>query len=325
VVALDAPDLGAWQRCGAVGVRVALVRHESWRQPVTGGNAPLGRRDNGLHTTDYAALADVDPRVGEHLLKVLGERGIAAYLKPTSDVDPFTRTASLPSPPTDRLYVDRAALPTARALLDEALAGAEEPEPEAAVTAVEDGAGATTASGTNVDNVDDFEAAWALIVAGYDATATPERNWPLDDGTSAPTAPMATAEPVDTPPEPPEPPTSRRVIKPAKPYLNDDGGSLLDGLDGFGAGLSDDDDEEDFKPPAPPPLPRMTAAAITGVLAVVLGMVAIFFPDLIAVLTTTETQVLGGLMVLGGTALLISRLRPGRDDEDSDPDDGARV
>ena len=84
---------------------------------MTSGGARRGRRDNGLVAAAYAAAGDVDPRVGEHLLDVLGLRGIAAYLQPASDLHPVTRTTTLPSRPTDRLYVDRAHLETAREYL----------------------------------------------------------------------------------------------------------------------------------------------------------------------------------------------------------------
>ena len=67
-----------------------------------------GRRDNGLPATSWSPLRDVDPRVGEHLLDVLEAAGIAAYLDPSADVGPYTREVSLPSPPSDRLFVDRA-------------------------------------------------------------------------------------------------------------------------------------------------------------------------------------------------------------------------
>ncbi|PZA19171.1 hypothetical protein DMO24_22185, partial [Modestobacter versicolor] len=67
-----------------------------------------GRRDNGLDAALWSPVRDVDPRVGEHLLDLLEAAGIAAYLEPSTDTDAYTRTVSLPSPPSDRLYVDRA-------------------------------------------------------------------------------------------------------------------------------------------------------------------------------------------------------------------------
>lgn len=73
-----------------------------------------GRRDNGLDASDFAAVGDLDPRVGEHLLDVLGAQGIAAYLQPSMDVNPVTRDAQIPARPVDRLYADRAHLSVAR-------------------------------------------------------------------------------------------------------------------------------------------------------------------------------------------------------------------
>ncbi|HSV64339.1 MAG TPA: hypothetical protein VLJ59_00335 [Mycobacteriales bacterium] len=73
-----------------------------------------GRRDNGLNAERFIPLLDVDPRIGEHLLDVLKLAGVPAYLEPAMDVEPYTRAASVPSPPTDRLWVDRDLRETAR-------------------------------------------------------------------------------------------------------------------------------------------------------------------------------------------------------------------
>lgn len=83
---------------------------------MTGGR---GRRDNGLDASLWSPLRDVDPRVGEHLLDVLEAAGIAAYLEPSADVAPYTRSVFLPSPPSDRLFVDRARRVEARGLVDQ--------------------------------------------------------------------------------------------------------------------------------------------------------------------------------------------------------------
>src|SRR5262249_31360048 len=98
------------------GCRVggATVRPTGRRPAVTSGDAKRGRRDNGLSAAHYAAAGDVDPRVGEHLLDVLAVDGIAAYLRPSADVNPLTRSSVLHSRPTDRLYVDQVHLSTAR-------------------------------------------------------------------------------------------------------------------------------------------------------------------------------------------------------------------
>jgi hypothetical protein len=77
-----------------------------------------GRRDNGLDASLWSPVRDVDPRIGEHLLDLLHAVGIAAYLEPSADVEPYTRTVSLPSPPSDRLFVDRARRAEARTVVD---------------------------------------------------------------------------------------------------------------------------------------------------------------------------------------------------------------
>jgi hypothetical protein len=128
--------------------------------------ARRGRRDNGLDATLWSPVRDVDPRIGEHLLDLLHAVGIAAYLEPSSDVEPYTRSVSLPSPPSDRLFVDRTRRAEARTVVDQHVpAGAEAPaaapeerpepvaEPERAV----------------VRRDLDEEAEWAAIVAAFEA------------------------------------------------------------------------------------------------------------------------------------------------------------
>ena len=119
---------------------------------MTGGSARHGRRNNGLFAAEYAVVGDVDPRVGEHLLDVLGNRGIAAYLQPSADQHPITRLTTLPGRPVDRLFVDRRELTTAREFFDIATAdtaGAIDP----------DGLNASAAPAAR--SASDFEAAWA--------------------------------------------------------------------------------------------------------------------------------------------------------------------
>lgn len=122
---------------------------------VTGGR---GRRDNGLAATSWSALRDVDPRVGEHLLDVLEAAGIAAYLDPSSDVGPYTREVSLPSPPSDRLFVDRSRQSEARVLVDRY--GDEHPAGERPRRRTEP---------VPVRADLDEDAEWSRIVAAYEA------------------------------------------------------------------------------------------------------------------------------------------------------------
>jgi hypothetical protein len=115
-----------------------------------------GRRDNGLPAALWSPLRDVDPRVGEHLLDLLHAVGIAAYLEPSTDVEPYTRTVSLPSPPSDRLFVDRSRRAEARTVVDQHAPAAAEvhpaPAPEPAVR-------------REIDE----DAEWARIVSAFEA------------------------------------------------------------------------------------------------------------------------------------------------------------
>ena len=143
-----------------------------------------GRRDNGLDAALWAPLRDVDPRVGEHLLDVLREAGIAAYLEPSADVSPYTRTVYLPSPPSDRLFVDRGRRAEARGLVD---------------TNADEEARRRPAERPPLRRDLDEDAEWQRIVAAFEA----------EHGRSvveepAPAAPAATPEPA-VPPSAAEP------------------------------------------------------------------------------------------------------------------------
>ncbi|MGY1730694.1 hypothetical protein ACI798_04165 [Geodermatophilus sp. SYSU D01045] len=123
---------------------------------MTGPRRGRGRRDNGLDAALWAPLRDVDPRVGEHLLDVLREAGIPAYLEPAADVGPYTRTVFLPSPPADRLFVDRARLGEGRSLVER---HADDHVPAAG----------PAAERRPLRRDLDEDAEWARIVAAYEA------------------------------------------------------------------------------------------------------------------------------------------------------------
>lgn len=310
-----------------------------------------GRRDNGLTATEYAAAGDVDPRVGEHLLDVLALEGIAAYLRPSSDLHPVTRTNLLPGRPTDRLYVDRHHLGTARdylARLAESPAESpaertvestvERPEPSPAGDAageaaseVRDGPAAaatpTAQSPPERPPVDptadppaagsrrepDFDGAWAEIVAGLQADG-PRRAWPEpeDQTRSGRIGPGRSRLTL-----------GGRVAPSASPA---DEPSLLDGLDTFGADLPDaeEEEEEEFTPPPAPPVPRPSAATVLAVVGIVGGLAVFLRPELLP--TSAGLAMFTGVVaLLAGFGALIWRLRPGGDDDEPDPDDGARV
>jgi hypothetical protein len=292
---------------------------------VSTGDARHGRRDNGLSAAEYVAVGDVDPRVGEHLLDVLGLDGIAAYLRPSSDLNPITRSSSLPKRPTDRLYVDRAHVATARDYVRR-LAEDAEPEPF--------GAGSRTeAVPLNAAEVD---AAWAEIVAGYDRTADVLRpegapRDPTADPSAGPRAGSIASDPAADPtqsrvrPEETGRPGWVRLPPPgATPRGSDtDEPSILDGLDTFGAGF-EDDEEEGYTPPQAPPIPRPSMPSVLAVLGIVGGLIIFLQPTLLPI-SERSAMLLGFTAVVSGFATLVWRLRPGDDDDDTGNDDGARV
>ncbi|MGE5829462.1 MAG: DUF308 domain-containing protein [Micromonosporaceae bacterium] len=274
-----------------------------------------GRRDNGLVAAEYAAAGDVDPRIGEHLLDVLALDGIAAYLRPSSDLHPVTRTATLPNRPTDRLYVDRTHLATARDYLARLAADADAPAEDAS----------------------DDDPVWSAIVAGFATdTVPPVRPWPAAEDLPEPAAParpeptQALAEPAEARSETAESrsevaapiagPDERPTATPRPP--EEEPPSLLDALDTFGADLPDETDEG-YTPPPPPPLPRPALPTVLGVLGVIGGLVVFLHPSLL--FTSEGVSVLLGFgAIVAGFVALVLRLRPG-DEDDDDPDDGARV
>ncbi|MGW0433742.1 DUF308 domain-containing protein [Micromonospora sp. NPDC003197] len=306
---------------------------------MSAGGARRGRRDNGLDATEYAVAGDVDPRVGEHLLDVLAAGGIAAYLQPSADLNPVTRTTTVPPRPTDRLYVDRAHLATARDYLTQL---ADEDLPKGG-------------------NEPDIEAEWAKIVAGYHTDVTPgSRPWPAAEDVPASTkkdVPAAKGE--DRPSakeavpdkegtvdhageETADPPTggTATAVRPGpaatglRPLTSAtdisgisiggraDEPSLLDGLDTFGRDLPDDP-EEGYTPPPPPPLPQVSKFAVAAVLGIIVGFALLLFPTLLPIQRSLTTTI-GFVGILTGFVTLIWRLRPG-DEEEDDPDDGAVV
>ena len=145
-----------------------------------------GRRDNGLDAVLWSPLRDVDPRVGEHLLDVLQVAEIAAYLEPSADVAPYTRNVSLPSPPADRLFVDRSRVAEARALVAEQVGPDERHAPPAAEPAR---GKASERAALRADLDEDAE--WQRIVASFQ----PEQG-----------RPAVAEEPSDAPPPPPHEP-----------------------------------------------------------------------------------------------------------------------
>lgn len=285
---------------------------------MSAGGARRGRRDNGLDAAEYAAAGDVDPRVGEHLLDVLAAAGIAAYLQPSADLNPVTRTTTVPSRPTDRLFVDRSYLATARDFIAQLADEIGPVDPPAS-------------------RDPDLDAEWQKIVAGFHADPVGGQvPWPAaedvsgdaDDGPDRGATGDAGPDPAGRGPDEPDRARPRGLpsaadISGVSPWRGPDGPSLLDGLDTLGADLPDDS-EEGYHPPPPPPLPRPSKYAVVAVLAIVVGFSLFLFPNLLPIERSLTTMI-GFTGVIAGFVTLIWRLRPGDEEDDYDPDDGARV
>jgi hypothetical protein len=265
-----------------------------------------GRRHNGLDAADWRAIDDLDPRVSEDVLAVLATQRIAAYVQPAMDVDPITRSATVPNRPTDRLYVDRSQVEAARECLRR-MFGAGPPGPPAGSVGP------------------DFDATFAGIVARFDRPVDPTAaGWPSAENLPGPASgpEPARPEPATADREPPEPERRAAGLVDARSVTEP---SLLDGLDTFGADLPDQPAER-FVPPPPPPLPRLSRQTVLGALAIVAGLVLLLGQPALLALAPGTAMLLGFAAVLGGAVALILRLRPGTDpEEDPPPDDGAQV
>lgn len=255
-----------------------------------------GRRDNGLEAPEYAVAADVDPRIGEHLLDVLALAKIAAYLQPTSDFDPVTMTRVLPARPTDRLYVDRDHLEEAREYARRLESG-NDPLDEVA---------------EHGGDLDEFELRWRELVRQLENERNGENRLDLGSG--------------DTRLEPtPDRGGEFRLprLRSALPGMGPDEPTLLDALD---TDFTDGDDR--FVPPNPPPLPPISRPALISLTAVAAGILVLLWPSLLGYVGIHGTEgalVVATLFLVAGAVGLVLRLRPGGEDEDEDPDDGARV
>lgn len=245
-----------------------------------------GRRDNGLDATSFRALRDVDPRVGEDLLDVLREAGIAAYLDPTSDVDAVTRSIALPSPPSDRLFVDRSQSDSATTLLYDydvnTFPTGASPTPLTMFT--EDAS--TGAAATDAASNDDAQ--WRELVATYEAdhgrlgdTLTDDLDRKAHEHAVAQAAATRAADAAED--------------------------SAL---------------EEHYEPPPPPPLPILSRAAVYALVLLVGGALLLVAPSLLG-LSRQLGFVFGVLGVASGVGMLVWRMREGPQFED--PDDGAIV
>jgi hypothetical protein len=70
-------------------------------------------------------------------------------------------------------------------------------------------------------------------------------------------------------------------------------------------------------------VPRPALPTVLGIIGIIGGLIVFLQPEVLPIGPDTAL-ILGFLAILGGFVTLVWRLRPG-DDDDIDPDNGARV
>lgn len=294
-----------------------------------------GRRDNGLPCADWGALVDLDPRLSDALLDSLADAGVAAYVEPAHGSNAFTRAATLPDRPLDRLWVDPAKGDTARAVV-----AAEVAELTTLLAEEEPGA---TAHGL-VQPVPRTAARRVLqppplpgrpvpppVLSEPAAAADGDEEFRrIVEGFSrdpdSPVPPWPVVEDVE--------PARRRFPGRAERSGEQDESSRArrrsdrepdDALPDWVEPEALEDDGH-YVPPPPPPVPRLAPRKVLAVLAVLAGLALLFVPSLVDTFQISPSGVflLAITLVLGGAAALIYLMRDAPP-TDTGPDDGAVV
>jgi hypothetical protein len=245
-------------------------------------------RGNGLAAGAWAILGDVDPRVVPELLASLAEVGIAAFALPSPGIRGGYLDVRLPARPVDQMHVDAERKDEAQAMLlalahpEDPLAppGPQQPDP----------AGPSDEFG--------HDAAFAAIVARWDDSpavhAPADRPWPAAEDVVVPDR----AEDA-SPPAPPVRGTAER------PRIDPWRGSTA----------SVEPVEEHFEPPEAPPIPRPALLTLVGLCSVLIG-IALLVWTAASDTPGPDPQLVGIALLVGGVALLLSRLRNRDDDTD---------
>lgn len=318
---------------------------------------PAGRRGNGLQASDWGALVDLDPRLAEGLLDRLAAAGVAAYVEPASATDPFSR-ATLPSRPLDRLWVDPDRAEAARgvvaaevadlsALLAETEPGATahglvqavpshaarrvlappvlpDPPPRAATAAPAGPPAPRPESAPAPDpqpRLSDDEV-FRQIVAGFAETAPdPVPRWPAREDPGGPVPDLGRDLDLDLlrrrPPPVDRGPRRRRGDAALPPWVEPP--RLEPDADDLAAAAADPLQDDHYVPPPPPPVPRVSLRTVGAVAVLVLGVLLLFVPQVLRQSETPGSLLLGVVLLVGGSAALVLRVRDAPDD-DAGPD-----
>jgi len=208
---------------------------------------PARSRGNGLPGKHFVPLLAVDARVTGDVLTTLATASIAAYARP--------RTAT-----TDEVYSDAGRRADARSLLAVRL-------PEVLPPA------------SDSDDTEDMDAAFAEIVAGWDAPAK--------------------AQTPQTPSAPAIPPASPAAATPQTP-----------------AKAAVDPDDDHYDPPPAPPLPRLAPITRWALIGILAGILALVLPLMIGLNAPAWTCALAVAAIVGGGAVMVARM--GNEPHDGD-------
>lgn len=306
-----------------------------------------GRRSNGLAASAWGALVDLDPRLSEALLASLAAAGVPAYVEPARGLDSFSRAASMPDRPLDRLWVDPVQADAARevvgaevrdltSLLAEQDPGATaygfvQPVPRTAASrvlpppvlpgpdavpgppAADAGSSAVPAPGVDSadEQSDDPDDAWRRIVEGFGRDAEhPVPPWPVSEDVDPPARTLF---------------PGRSSESGARRRRQDSRDTPEQALPGWIEPEAIEDDDHYVPPPAPP-VPRLAPRKLAAVAAVLTGLLLLFVPSVLDAfqLAPSGIFVLALLLVLGGAGALVLLMRDAPS-TDSGPDDGAVV
>ncbi len=294
-----------------------------------------GRRGNGLQSADWGALVDLDPRLSEALLASLANAGVAAYVEPALGSNTFTRAATLPDRPLDRLWVDPSRADSARAVVGAEVAdlttllaeqepgatahGLVQPVPRTAARRVlappalpgPPVAGGPPPGSAPVDPDEEFR----RIVEGFGRdNDSPVPPWPVSEDLA-------------------DPPSRRLLGRPDRPDSMGDEATTrrrrrTDPVDepGLPDWVEPDavEDEGHYEPPPPPPVPRLAPQKLASAAALLVGVLLMFAPKLLLQDRTAFVGMMGLLLTAGGAAALVYLMRDAPP-TDSGPDDGAVV
>ena len=312
-----------------------------------------GRRGNGLQAPDWGALVDLDPRLSDALLSSLAAAGVPAYVEPALGSNTFTRAATLPDRPLDRLWVDPSQADTARLVVGAEVAdlttllaeqepgatahGLVQPVPRTAARRVltppplpepprraepQDAAAAAAPAPVpdgerDAEDApagdDDPDEAFRRIVEGFSRDA---------DG---PVPPWPVAEDVEPPsrrllPGRSEKPAEEEQPPPRRRRTDRDEDDALPGWVEPAA----IEDEGHYVPPPPPPVPRLAPQKLAAAATLLAGLILMFAPGLLLQDRTAFVGMVGVLLTVGGAAAIVYLMRDAPPDG-SGPDDGAVV